>query len=521
MKLRLRSLPSKETIKLELPNESNLQQLKETLILAISSSSSPNSLHFSLNGKHELSSTSNQDSLKSLGITSGDLIYFTRNPSEFAPIQQTQEANFQNSVKETENSQELKGGALNGSLIQDSSVEEICKGKSVMGCEENYQEMKGLESNPPKKESLFQDSCVNVICKGKSVMGCEGIENQEPENVDHMDVDKDEKGFTEPCFLKRVLRYEEFGDDFSDSKLLFIAIHAVFLESGFIGFDSVLGLRVDLFHILQEQPLMNFTTSVCYTVPELLGNDNVTDFVVLKFQTLGQFVNVYGSLSMSQSSVYKSCLDKCRFVPVIGSIWGNWDKSDRDYESDSYNENIVFELWKTVKDQLALPLLIDLCEKTGLDLPPCLMFLPADIKLKILEYVPGVDVAKVTCVCKEMQYLCSNNDLWKKRYEEEFRCEPRQPPTTHWKKKFVSAWERMKRGSLSYTMLHPPFMAPQPFGGGIAGGDYDRLPGFGFPFAYGRRTQIYQPPGNLSRMMRERDVIRRYMAPNYLGGFNA
>jgi len=39
----------------------------------------------------------------------------------------------------------------------------------------------------------------------------------------------------------------------------------------------------------------------------------------------------------------------------------------------------------------------------------------------IIEYLPGVDLAKVYCTCFELQYLASNDELWKKKLEKEFR----------------------------------------------------------------------------------------------------
>ncbi|KAF9606254.1 hypothetical protein IFM89_024075 [Coptis chinensis] len=62
----------------------------------------------------------------------------------------------------------------------------------------------------------------------------------------------------------------------------------------------------------------------------------------------------------------------------------------------------VLEFWRIVKDKLALPLLIDLCEKTGLIPPPCFMRLPAELKLKILEFLPSAnDFGMVGCVSSE------------------------------------------------------------------------------------------------------------------------
>ncbi|KAM1062785.1 hypothetical protein COP2_027714 [Malus domestica] len=40
--------------------------------------------------------------------------------------------------------------------------------------------------------------------------------------------------------------------------------------------------------------------------------------------------------------------------------------------------------------------------------------------MKILEPLVGVDFAKVGCVCKELQNLGNNDELWKQKYADEF-----------------------------------------------------------------------------------------------------
>ncbi|KAG5406341.1 hypothetical protein IGI04_012460 [Brassica rapa subsp. trilocularis] len=58
-------------------------------------------------------------------------------------------------------------------------------------------------------------------------------------------------------------------------------------------------------------------------------------------------------------------------------------KFEKQASSSSYRE--VFVFWRRVKDCISTPLLIGLCDKSGLELPPCLMRLPTELKLKILE----------------------------------------------------------------------------------------------------------------------------------------
>ncbi|WCJ19511.1 Serine/threonine-protein kinase Rio1 [Euphorbia peplus] len=272
------------------------------------------------------------------------------------------------------------------------------------------------------------------------------------EDEDGIDLDtgrSDVKRFREPYFLRRILCCEDMGNDFSVTKLVFLAVHAVFLESGFVGFDSMSGLRVDLFDILKEEASMTFATSVSYTLPKILllsdgDNDNFAESIVLNFQSLGHYVNVYGSLANKTSHDFrllrKLNIDKIRYVPALGSFWGLNEMDS----SIAYAEKVIFELWKFVKDGLALPLLIDLCEKTGLELPPCFIRLPAELKFRILELLPGEDIGRVACVSKEMNYLSSNNELWKEKYMNLFgdrRTRARFLPTTNWKARFACSWQ--------------------------------------------------------------------------------
>jgi F-box protein 7 len=155
-----------------------------------------------------------------------------------------------------------------------------------------------------------------------------------------------------------------------------------------------------------------------YTLPDILTN-GTSHSINLKIQPLGHFVNVYGSLFEDFGSiVHKVYLDKCRFTKPLKLMLSNSESNASFNVNDDGDE--VFELWKIVKDELALPLLIDLCDKAGLDLPPCFMTLPVELKLLIFDYLPGDDLAKMCCTCSTLQDLASNDELWKKKFEEEF-----------------------------------------------------------------------------------------------------
>ncbi|KAJ8768998.1 hypothetical protein K2173_023993 [Erythroxylum novogranatense] len=519
MKLRLRSLETKETHKIEVPNTATLRQLGETLALSISSaSSSPlplsTSLRFSLNRKDELIASSPEESLKSLGITSGDLIYFSVTAGGVSSSSLEGVSSSSNSFGQA---QAQKGNCREP--ISDQSV--------------GFQKSDSLGGNMVQKhETPIGHSCVG----GKGSEITDTVSNTQIEetpetlgldDVESMDIDAGSGfRFYEPYFLRRVLR-EELGNYGGDHKLLVIAIHAVFLESGFAAFDPVSGAQVEGFHLPDEWPSRASTLTLWYTLPKLLGGNNVSESVVLKFQKLGQFLNVYGSLSNGSSGLHRVCLNEYRFAPTIDLVWANCDKKDRvnhgDVLSKTYPESEVFEFWKIVKDGLALPLLIDLCEKAGLDLPACLIRLPTELKLKILDSLPGIDISRMGCVCSEMRYLSSNNDVWKKKVAEEFGIGNGAQGMIDWKERYASCWEskKRKRDINARPMFRPVYRPyqfpiirdPYPLGipGPMIGGDYDLFPGASFPSPFGRPGQVF--PRTLAR--------RNFSLNCNLGGFNS
>ena len=445
MKLRLRSLDSKQTVKLQVPTPCTLQNLKQILSQSIPSSSS-SSLHLSLNNKDELQASSPQASLQSLAITSGDLIFFTHNPTAFSSQTLTLIPN-----SETP-------------LIGDLSVHDH-----------------------DNSDSDVDMSDEETLGGGGSSFSGSGSETME---VDDGSVFSGKKPF-EGCFLRRVLRMELGGSDGGDHRLMVIAIHAVLLESGLVGLDSVTGMRVDRFHLPDVWPSKFFTMSLWYTLPELVGGKgftfNVAESIVLKFQSVGQYVKVSGSLEKGGSGLYNVCLNENRFVPALELVWGESNNED------GYPETEVLEFWKIVKDGLVLPLLIDLCEKTGLTLPPCFMGLPTELKLKIFESLSGVDLAKVGCVCSDLRDLSSSSELWKKKFDQEFGPETGGAQgLNHWKAEFKSSWDRKKKRKRVARAIrsHPfpfglrlpvirdphPFVLPH-----YIGGNHAPMPSFTFP----------------------------------------
>ncbi|KAK4438003.1 F-box protein SKIP22 [Sesamum alatum] len=481
MKLRLRSFESKETLKIETPNSCSLPQLKQIVSQALPNLPSPASVRLSLNRKDELQSDGS-DSLHSLGIAAGDLIFYS--------IEQPAggvSSNSQNSIP----------------LEADSTPEPGSKGSE---CSTSLTAQNTLPE-APSSDCVILDSQKGKILDGGSEM--EVI-------VDDMEVDDEgnetsydgllpevvDKSFSVPGFLRKVFM-EELGDDSGrNHKLIVIAVHAVMLESGFVGFDKIANVVVRGFQFHNEWPTGLFRVSLFYTLPQspsgALGEANKS--VVLKFQSLGKFINVYGTLGngSGKRGTYWVQLNEDELVPFLNVVWANCGVTENISGKDgsisgTSPEKEVFKFWRTVKDKLALPLLIDLCEEAGLELPPCFMRLPTDLKLKILECLPGVDVAKVSCACSELRYLGSSDDLWRLKFAEEFGNEKEAQGS--WKNAFATVWDwRKSRKRASRVRASPywpapywpqsrrrgygmPFMAPQV--PRIIGGEYDIGPVIG------------------------------------------
>ncbi|KAF8034907.1 hypothetical protein BT93_C1051 [Corymbia citriodora subsp. variegata] len=266
---------------------------------------------------------------------------------------------------------------------------------------------------------------------------------------------------SEPYFLfKRALTQrvskEELGT--YGGKLIVIAVHAVMQESGFIALDPVTEMPADR--------LCRNSVSFRYSLPELVARSlNTPECVLLTYKRLGHFVTVYGSLAKAKwglprilaGSPEVCCLDMRRY------LWMKGDDDDMEANEDvgfssSYPVKKMLEFWKIVKGRLASPLLLDLTEGTGLSPPSYFTYLPPELKLKIFESLPGIDLARVGCVCSELRYLTSSNDLWKQKYADEFGSKPVYLDLfrrINWKQNFARQWKkREKRRRRQRRSLH-------------------------------------------------------------------
>ncbi|XP_059278526.1 F-box protein SKIP22-like isoform X2 [Lycium ferocissimum] len=543
MKLRIRCFETKQTLKINIPSSScTLQELKHVISQAFPSSSSSNSIHLSLNRKEELQNS--EETLQSIGITSGDLIFFTYNPNVFSISTQThipksnpnQDSNLLNKL-DTQIVQECKTVEnMDTQIVQESEtvkkMDTQLKNTDTQVVQEP-EKVKNLDTQvvqEPEKVKIL-DTQVKIL-DTQMVQEPEKVRNmdtheaktlnsihQGDETDDFMEVDGDYSGvnltksFSVPGFLRKVFTEELSDDGGRDHKLLVVALHAVFVESGFVLLDPVSFTELSGTQFLKNWPSGASRMRLFYTLPEVIdhvkrGNSDVIHTIELKFQSLGMFFIAHGSLSGGVSA-RRVTLNEDQLVPFLNVVWANCGLNEEvNGVSITSPEKEVFMFWRNVKDGLVLPLLIDLCEKSGLALPPCFTRLPTDLKLKILESLPGVEIAKVSCLSSELRYLGSSDDLWKKKYAEHFGDGEISGEGGHWKEKFVKSWESRKRRKVSsrrrfvdpLSFLGGPHRFPGPWRPHIIGGDYDLFaPQFdntGNPFGRAPPSRLLHPLSN-------------------------
>ncbi|XP_057502668.1 putative F-box protein At1g23770 [Actinidia eriantha] len=242
---------------------------------------------------------------------------------------------------------------------------------------------------------------------------------------------------------------KEVGEGGSgDHKLLVIAVHAVLLESGFVGFNSITKMKVERFYLPDEWPRSEFSVSLSYALPKIINqglSEDGVETVFLKFGSLGKYVNVNGSLTRNGSRVYRVCLDDDRLSFFLNIMWANCDsikeKNGKGSFSQLHPEREVFEFWRTWH--------------------------------------------------AELLYLSSNDDLWKQKFVEQFGNVDGSAGGSHWKEKFAKSWETRKRmKTAALVRLSPLMVGPQIFAPRIIpdpnplrepriiGGDYDLGPAF-------------------------------------------
>nr|TKR85111.1 F-box protein SKIP22-like [Populus alba] len=150
-------------------------------------------------------------------------------------------------------------------------------------------------------------------------------------------------------------------------------------------------------------------------------NVDVAESIYVKVQCSEDIVNVCGSLTKGGSDIHRVCLNGKGFGRTINLLRANCERNSLMNDND---KNEVRQLEKVLKDGLALPLLIDLCEKTGMAPPPCFDRLPRELKLKIMDLLSLVDVGRMECVCSELRFLSRATRLIYHRFRQDMMPPP-------------------------------------------------------------------------------------------------
>lgn len=304
-----------------------------------------------------------------------------------------------------------------------------------------------------------------------------------------------------PIILQRVLE-AEFRHVSDFDVLLILAVHAAMLETGFIVWNASAegnGFPGGWFR--------RGTADLQYTLPEIVQGVGASDagHAILKCLTVGQHVVIYGTTSCGNPPpIYRLNLQISKYL--VGR------EGRKILDPAAAKNNVIssfsdlFGLWKVVKDDLSLPLLTVLCERAGLPVPPSLLRIPVELKMKILECLPALDLARLGCTCSELRHLSANDDLWKELFSKEFGSVSRgqtPPGSRGWKDAFQQRFMDRKRAFERVGQRRKPYYGIssrfRPYHGfpRIIGGDYDIFPNLGnTPF----RGGLGGPRGSLGSL---------------------
>ncbi|KAF8718358.1 hypothetical protein HU200_025338 [Digitaria exilis] len=488
MKLRLRSMEARggggaavETHRVDLQPTATLADVKALLAAKLSAAQPvpAESVRLSLNRSEELVSPDPAATLPALGLASGDLVFFTLSPltALAAPAQAL-----------PRNPSPVSGSAPTAMAVD--------------GVQRSEQPDAGVSSPQVRAVVMNPNPASGSVPIGMAVDGSKGSDQpgagssspqvramgvSVPAASNPPDVVMAEAVNFTKCWSSFVLRdlKREMGKvggaEGTAGGRLVAALQAALLEVGFIT-SNPMGSPLTL---PQDWPSgASKPLAIKYTIPELSAMLPVAEegkVAVLNFSLMANFVMVYGYVPGVQSEVRRLCLELPRLEPLL--------YLDSDQLSVEQERGIL-DLWRVLKDEMCLPLMISLCQLNGLRLPPCFMALPADLKTKVLDVLLGEDLAKVECTCKEMRILASDDSLWKKFVHYKNDGEGSRGAISA-KAMFAKAWLANKRRQKrphpafwNYGWGNNPYSRPlrQP----LIGGDSDRLPFIGNHGSVGR-----------------------------------
>nr|CAB3496591.1 unnamed protein product [Digitaria exilis] len=374
-----------ETHRVDLQPTATLADVKALLAAKLSAAQPvpAESVRLSLNRSEELVSPDPAATLPALGLASGDLVFFTLSPltALAAPAQAL-----------PRNPSPVSGSAPTAMAVD--------------GVQRSEQPDAGVSSPQVRAVVMNPNPASGSVPIGMAVDGSKGSDQpgagssapqvramavSVPAASNPPDVVMAEAVNFTKCWSSFVLRdlKREMGKvggaEGTAGGRLVAALHAALLEVGFIT-SNPMGSPLTL---PQDWPSgASKPLTIKYTIPELSAMLPVAEggkVAVLNFSLMANFVMVYGYVPGVQSEVRRLCLELPRLEPLL--------YLDSDQLSVEQERGIL-DLWRVLKDEMCLPLMISLCQLNGLRLPPCFMALPADLKTKVLDVLLGEDLAK-------------------------------------------------------------------------------------------------------------------------------
>ncbi|XP_024515920.1 F-box protein SKIP22-like [Selaginella moellendorffii] len=453
MRLRVRAAGGGATHRIQVPAPARIYDLRHALSQTIGVPA--DSIRLSLNKRDEIEGDASAP-LEAYGIRPGDLLYYFDRDLGFSGSR-TGEA-----VSREVERRELCASAADKRAREQKAA--LAEESSATRSRVEAVDRNAGQPSPPQVEEQrrMEEEAVNRDVEqeqGSEERSMEGEEEEVRNKYCHLI----------PNLLSRLLSVE--GKNVGNSRdLLILAVHAVMLETGFV----ILG-----------RPTIAGASSIKYTLPELgqLKNDEAR--VLLRCQSVGEFMVVYGSVQGS-SQIFRLSLSISKFLGEVlvegESKGGGGGSQEQQYQASFSLYKDAFALWKEIKDNLTLRLLMLLCEIAGLPLPACFQILPTELKMKILEFLPALDVARISMVSSELRFLAANNDLWRMKFAgESFKLKQGEAPPASWKVAFVREWYARKRRERIQVLSRRDVIVPRrnlrphhPWG--IIGGDYDAYP---------------------------------------------
>ena len=476
MRIRVRNLDG-DTVRVELPElcdfRSLLERVSAVLIIPLEE------LRMSLNKRDEIDGPGNIH-LSSFGIRGGDMLYVlpshdTTKPA--APAADTDRAKLDCSPKSSASSSGTHQTRRDQCAAAAARRLEAAVLASVISAviTDSASPMDVQNTSPT-------DTCHarSVESSVVSTASDQTINTAEAKDVAPLDV---------PGIFHRLLEEgEKSRQACSQANWLLLAVHAAMLDTGFRAQpppDAQLMLDSSM---LPKGWKIQRVLTLKYSLADTRTTCN------LRVQTIGGNIVIYGAVEgSSKEGVTRLSLNlaaQCSRVEKPGKV------------SDIFQDRR--QLWKDVKDKLALPLLHSICRHGGKEPLASLLSLPSELALQIFmklpprhqveRQTPSCPLVVLACTCSRLRFLVAEDQLWKAAYESRFGANANamveKPAGRSWKVAFATRWrlEREREQGLQRLQnqfhdhlhiqedivpRHPYFQPP-----GMVGGDYDRFPFF-------------------------------------------